>query len=142
MAGLDINALAAQYQGRRFGELVLKHMQEQSLEQTVSALEGAIDALAPEIQKRVTHLLDNANGLAHKREFWADDCGRVLRFIATATAKELGEVGFAASDDELIDVFNVIVLNFAYSAHRDPRMKKFITSSTAGGFLAKLFGGN
>ena len=54
--------------------------------------------------------------------------------------KELQEQGLTTINDELFDIFNIIVMNFAYSAHQDTRLEKFIKSSTDTSFFGRLFG--
>ena len=54
--------------------------------------------------------------------------------------KELKDKGVQLSEENLFDVFNIIVMNFAYSSHKDPRMKKFIKSSIGKGLLGRMFG--
>ena len=140
MAETNIKEMAAQFQGRKFGELVLHHIKQQPFDQLVAAMKGTIEGLRPEIQPAVMGLIDNANPLAIKQEFWSDNCGKVLMFITSMTQKELQEQGLTTINDELFDIFNIIVMNFAYSAHQDPRLEKFIKSSIGTSFFGKLFG--
>ncbi|TND00627.1 MAG: hypothetical protein FD120_2759, partial [Gammaproteobacteria bacterium] len=110
MAETNIKELSEQFRGRRFGELVLYHIKQQPLDQLVAAMKGTIDGLRPEIQSVVMGLIDNANPLARKKEFWSDDCGEVFIFITSMTEKELQAQGLATINDELFDIFNIIVV--------------------------------
>ncbi len=140
MTDVSINQLAAQFEGRKFGELVLHHIDNQSFEQTVSAMQGTMEGLPAQVREGIEELIDNANPLARKKEFWSDDCGTILRFITSIVEKEFQEKGVHLSEETLFDVFNIIVMNFAYSSHKDPRMKKFIKSSVGKGLFGRLFG--
>lgn len=139
MEKTDIKALAAQFKGRKFGELVLLHMRQQPIPQLVNAMQGTLPNLRPEVQSVAMDIIDAANPLAGEKEFWADDCGQVLLFMATLIEKELQKHGLTAINDELLDLFNMIVLNFAYSAHQDSGLEKFIKTSTGTGLWGRLF---
>lgn len=140
MVDVSIDQLSEQFKGRKFGELVLHHIDQQPFKHIVAAMQGTIEGLPLQVRIEMERLLDSANPLAMKKEFWADDCGRVLMFIASMIEKELQETGVMPSEENLFDVFNIIVLNFAYSAHKDPRMKKFIKASIGKGLLGRFFG--
>ncbi len=140
MSKINIESLATQFEGRKFGELVLHHMKNQPFEQIVTAMQGTIEGLPSSIQKEIENLMDNANSLAYKKEFWADDCGQVFKFIVSTTQKELQEKGITPTEDNLFDVFNLIVMNFAYSTYKDPKMKKFIKTSIGKGIFSRIFG--
>ena len=140
MSEINIESLATQFEGRKFGELVLYHIKNQSFEQIIKAMQGTIDSLPSNIQNEIESLLDNANLLAYKKEFWADDCGQILKFIVSAAQKELEEKGVIPTEDNLFDVFNLIVMNFAYSAYKDPKMKKFINTSIRKGIFNWILG--
>ena len=140
MSEVNIESLATQFEGRKFGELVLHHMKKQSFEQIATAMQSTIEGLPSSIQKEIENLIDNANSLAYKKEFWADDCGQIFKFIVSATQKELQGKGVTPTEDNLFDVFNLIVVNFAYSAYKDPKMKKFIKASIGKGIFSRIFG--
>jgi len=140
MTDVSIDKLAEQFEGRKFGELVLHHIDKEPLEQIVAAMQGTMEGLPPQVRSEIEGLIDNANPLATKKEFWSDDCGKIFRFITSIAQKELQEKGVQPSKDNLFDVFNIIVLNFAYSSHKDPRMKKFIKSSIGKGLFGRIFG--
>jgi len=140
MTTVSIDELAKQFKGRKFGELVLHHIDRQSFDQIVAGMSGTIEGLPASIQGEIERLIDSANPLAFEKDFWSDDCGRILRFLTSMVERELNEKGVYASEDNLFDVFNIIVMNYAYSAHKDPRMKKFIKGCVSKGLFAKFFG--
>ena len=140
MTAVSIDQLAEQFEGRKFGELVLHHIDKQPFEQIVAAMQGTMEGLPAQVRGEVEGLIDSANSLAFKKEFWSDDCGRILKFISSMVEKELQEKGCGLSEENTFDVFNIIVLNYAYSAHKDPRMKKFIKGSIGKGLFGRIFG--
>lgn len=140
MHDIDIAQVKVDMAGKKFGDLVLYHMKKQSFEQIQLAMLGTIEALPAPIAKEITSLIDNSLELAYKKEFWADDCGKIYKFITSMAEKDIEEKGGRASEKQLYDMFNIIVLNYAYSGYKDPRMKKFIEKSVGGGLFKKLFG--
>jgi hypothetical protein len=132
--------IEAGMKGKKFGDLVLYHMNKQSFEQIILALTGMIESLPVQISEEITALIDDSVPLGYNKDFWADDCGNIFRFITFMVKKKLKEKGIQPSEDELFDVFNIIVLNFAYNGHKDSNMKKFIKNSVGGGLLKKVFG--
>lgn len=140
MATIDIEALARQFSGKKFGELVLEHRRQQPPEQLLAAIQGTMEPMPPGIQPHVEGMLDRANTLAPKKDFWADDCGRVLLFICSMIDEELIASGLKADQNTLFGMFNVVVMNFAYSSHRDPRLAVFIEKAVGKrGFFSRLF---
>ena len=140
MTAVSIDELAKQFEGRKFGELVLHHIDKQSFNQIVAGMLGTIKGLPASIQGEIERLIDSANSLAFEKDSGSDDCGRILRFLTSMVERELNKKGVCPSEDNLFDVFNIIVMNYAYSAHKDPRMKKFIKGCVSKGLFAKLFG--
>ncbi len=129
MADISIDKLAEQFEGRKFGELVLHHLDNQSFEQIVASMDGTREMLPLQVREGVVELIDRVNSLAREKEFWNNDCGTTFRFIISMTDKELQKKEIYLSEENLFYVFNIIVMNFAYSSHKDPRMRKFIKSS-------------
>lgn len=43
------------------------------------------------------------------------------------------------TDDKLFSMFQIIVLNFAYGAHKHPQSEAFIQQSVGIGFMRRLF---
>jgi len=139
MTDVSIDQLAKQFEGKKFGELVLHHMDEQPFEQIVSALMGMMKGLPDQVREEIEGLIDNVNSLATKKDFWGDDCGAILKFIIFMSEKELREKGVQSSEAVLFDVFNIIVLNFAYAANKEPKLKKFIKKSIGKGLFGGMF---
>ena len=140
MTDVSIAELADQFAGRKFGELVLYHTDKQPVEGIVAAMQGTMEGLPAQARSEIEGLIDNANPLASKKEFWADDCGKITRFITSMVKKELREKGVWLSEEHVFDVFNIIVMNYAYAVHKDPRLKKFIEGSIGKGLWGRIFG--
>ena len=139
ISDVSIDKLAEQFEGRKFGELVLHHIDKHSSQQLIAAIQGTVEALPAQVRGEIEGLIDNANPLAMRKEFWDDDCGKIFRFITSMAEKELREKGVWLSEENLFDVFNIMVMSYAYSSHKDPRMKKFIQKSIGNGLFGGMF---
>ena len=123
------NELAQQYRGRPFGELILYHVSRQSLQHVTEELFRAIEFLPNELQRVRQNWIDFNNSYALREEFWKSDCGDVLLSIVGRAKAFSANHGINADDDTLLNLFDIVVLAFAYTAHGDKRAKKFIQRS-------------
>jgi hypothetical protein len=121
------NDLAQQYRGRPFGELILYHVTRESLQQVTEELFRAI--LPDELQRVRQNWIDLNNPYALREEFWKSDCGDVLLSIVGRAETFSASHGINADDDTLLNLFDIVVLAFAYTAHSDNRAKEFVQRS-------------
>jgi hypothetical protein len=135
----EIEWRAYSYNGIKFGEYVLKSVNKKSFDQTVAEMTRKMNGLPVQLNNEIKSLIDNANSLGRKKEFWNNDCGSILKFITLMAREDLQEKGINPTVDNLFDVFHIIVLNFAYGAHKDQRIKKFIKTSAGKGLFGRLF---
>jgi len=136
---MDINSLAQQFTGRKFGELVLHHYKKQNLRQIMLAMQGTINELPQSARSSIESWIDEVVPLGADASFWQRDCGEVLLEICGSARQKLANYGVRATDDQLLSMFNIIVLNFAYSAHKHATNRAFIKRSTGSGFFRRLF---
>src|SRR5262245_10130698 len=123
--------LAQQYRGRPFGELILYHVNRESLQQVTEELFRVIEFLPIGLKRAKQNWIDLNNSYALREEFWKSDCGDVLLSIvdrAKAFSANHG-INVNADDDTLLNLFDIVVLTFAYTAHSDKRAKEFIQRS-------------
>jgi hypothetical protein len=137
---MDLDALRKQFRGRRFGELILHHRKETDLQSTIAALQGVTQQLPDGAQPLVESWIDEINPNARSEQFWRQDCADALATITAAAASRLRAAGMEPTTEDLFNMFQVIVLNFAYSTHRFPQSKAFIQKALGVGFLGRLFG--
>jgi hypothetical protein len=121
--------LAQQYRGRPFGELILYHVNRESLQQVTEELFRAIEFLPNELQQVRQYWVDVNNPYALREEFWKSDCGDVLLSIVGRAETFSASHGINADDDTLLNLFDIVVLAFAYTAHSDNRAKEFVQRS-------------
>jgi hypothetical protein len=121
--------LAQRYRGRPFGELISYHVNRESLQQVTEELFRAIAFLPNELQRVRQNWIDLNNSYALREEFWKSDCGNVLLSIVGRAKAFSANHGINADDDMLLNLFDIVVFTFAYTAHSDKRAKEFIQRS-------------
>jgi hypothetical protein len=131
--------LAQGFRGRRFGELVLYHVKRESLSQIVAALMHTISLLPQQLQRVSEEWIDTNNHLGLNEQFWQSDCGEVCLSILERAKQHSSRNGVQADNDTLLNLFQIVVLSFAYTAHREPSSKAFIQKAIGIGFLRRFF---
>lgn len=137
---MDLIALAQQFSGRKFGELVLHHCRKQSLAQTITALQGTMEDLPHSARPSVEGWIDQMNPSALDAGFWARDCGDVFLDICLRARPVLKATLTHPTDEQVFSMFQIIVLNFAYAMQKDSKSKAFVQKSIGVGLIGRLFG--
>ena len=137
---VDLVALAHQFSGRKFGELVLYHCKQNNLSRTIAAMQGTIAELPPATRPCVEGWIDEMNPSALNADFWRMDCRDVFLDTCVRARQELRGFIREPTDDDVFTMFQIVLLNFAYAAHRDAKSKAFIQKSVGVGFFGRLFG--
>lgn len=107
---MDLQALSAQFAGRKFGDLVLYHFKNMKQDSVMPALVGYIDA------------------------------GQTFTVICNAAHKRLTDAGIPATADNVFALFQIILVNFVYGLHKQPQLKEFIQKSIGMGLLHRMLG--
>jgi hypothetical protein len=137
---MDLVALGNQFEGRKFGELVLHHVKNQDPQTVIKALLGTVEKLPNTARLGVESWIDEIAPLGKDAGFWQKDCGEALREICGRARHKLTGCGVAPiTDDDVMWMFQIIILNFAYGAHKDAESKAFIQKSIGKNFLRRLF---
>lgn len=138
MSDANVVSLGQQFKGRKFGELVLHHVKAQSLHTVVAALKGTIAKLPSKAAAEVESWIDEIAWLGKNPTFWQRDCGEAFLEICGRARNKLAACGITSpTDEDLLSMFQIIVLNFAYGAHRHAGSKAFIQKSIGIGFLRR-----
>jgi hypothetical protein len=140
MTAISIDQLVKRLEGKRFGELVLHHVNKQPIELIVTEMQERMEWLPAQIRSEIEGLINNVNSLVLKKEFWSDDCGEIAKSITSMVEKELQGKGVPVSEENLFDMFHIIVANYACSTHKDPRIRKLIKRSVGKGPFGRIFG--
>lgn len=70
--------------------------------------------------------IDRWNVRAYEKDFWQMDTAIVFDEIIDDARSILSESGIPLDDETLFNMFNIIVLSYAYSAYGQPKKRKFI----------------
>ncbi|MGE4254640.1 MAG: hypothetical protein AB7E84_05425 [Xanthobacteraceae bacterium] len=132
--------LVRDFRGRTFGELVLFHAKRQSSPQIMEALAETILLLPKGLQGEIEQWIDMNVSDGQWERFWRSDCGEVCLSILERARDHSLRNGAKPDDATLINLFQIVVLNFAYGARQHPSSKAFIQRAIGMGFLRRLFG--
>jgi hypothetical protein len=135
---MDLLELTRQFRGRRFGDLVLHHVRQTNLAQTVAALTGTMAELPPKETIDVEGWIDEIAPMGADESFWRRDCSEVFRDVCELARHRFNARGIYETEDGIFNMFQIVVLNFAYGAHRSPQSKAFIQKALGMGFFQRL----
>ena len=137
---MDLQALSAQFSGRKFGELVLHHYKSMKQDVLVPALVGNIESLPASAQPLTESWIDEVTAYGTDVSFWQSDAGQTFTRICNAARQRFADAGILATDDDVFAMFQIILLNFVYGLHKHPQSKAFIQRSIGMSFLRRMFG--
>ncbi|MFD0985554.1 hypothetical protein [Methyloligella solikamskensis] len=137
----DFDALANQFSGRRFAELILEHASKQSPREVITALSALQSGLSPELKEPVVELVDFVNAMPQPqlRKFFSGDCGdKFLELMDVIKGFLISNYGLQVSRNEAFDIFNIIVLNYAAACQSFPQTNAAMRKAAGHGFLRRL----
>jgi hypothetical protein len=128
---VDLAELRAQYKGTRFYGLIQHQLRRQSQERRsqerrTQGVQGTVLMLPESAQALAEGFIDRWNARAYDREFWQTDTAAVFDEIIEDARTVLRPLGFATDDEAAFDLFNIVVLSYAYSAYDQPKMREFM----------------
>jgi hypothetical protein len=74
----------------------------------------------------VKGFIDRWNLRAYDQTFWDADTASVFDETTKDAMVVLSGIGVQADDEILFNMFNIIVMSYAYSAYNQPKMRKFM----------------
>jgi hypothetical protein len=126
MKPINLTELRAQFTGTRFCQLVHHHLRRQSQGQRTQGVQGTA-ALLPEAARSLAEeFIDRWNIRAYDRDFWQRDSADVFEQIIDDARGILRPLGLATDDEAAFNLFNIVVLSYAYSAYEQPKMREFM----------------
>lgn len=129
---MDLTGLEAQFRGGTFGELVLRHRSQSSVESCLSACQGIIEQLPVQARPLAETWMDEMNALTNSSELWTQDCGDAFASITSAAVRKLKAADVRFTDDDVFNMFQLIVLNYAYATHRSGHSRAIIEQALWG----------
>lgn len=137
---MDIKNLARQFRGRKLGELVMHHYANQSATDAMNALAGTTLLLPKDAQTKMADWVDEVSPIGADPQFWRADCGEAFERLTEFAISYFRDEGINIGEEDALNLFQILILNFTYTAHKNPSSKAFIQKSIGVGFLGRLFG--
>jgi len=126
MKPVNLAELRAQFKGKRFCELVSHHLRRLSQAQRTQGVQGTV-ALLPEAARGLAEqFIDRWNTRVYDRDFWQRDTADVFEEIIEDARGVLRPLGLATDDEAAFNLFNIVVVGYAYSAYDQPKMREFM----------------
>jgi hypothetical protein len=123
---VNLSELRAGFEGRPFCQLIDHHLNRQNQDQRIQGINGTIAMLPDEARGLVEGFIDRWNLRAYDKSFWQTDTASMFDEITQDAKNVLSETGLRADDDMLFNMFNIVVLSYAYSAYHQPKMREFM----------------
>lgn len=126
MQSINLPDLRAQFAGTRLRELVQHHLRRQSQCRRIDGLQATINLL-PEVARGVAEgFIDRWNAHVYDQEFWERDTSEVFDDIIADARTVLRPLDLETDDEAAFNLFNIVVMNYAYSAYDQPKMREFM----------------
>ncbi|MGB2944689.1 MAG: hypothetical protein WBB80_06305 [Nitrospira sp.] len=126
MQSINLPDLRAQFAGTRLRELVQHHLRRQSQRRRIDGLQATINLL-PEVARGVAEgFIDRWNAHVYDQEFWERDTSEVFDDIIADARTVLRPLDLETDDEAAFNLFNIVVMNYAYSAYDQPKMREFM----------------
>ncbi len=123
---VNLSELRAGFEGRPFSQLIEHHLNRQTQDQRIQGINGTIARLPEEARGLVEGFIDRWNCRVYDPAFWQTDTASVFDEITEDAKNVLSDIGLAVCDDMLFNMFNIVVLSYAYSAYDQPKMRRFM----------------
>ncbi len=132
MKPVNLSELRTQFRSGRFCQLIQHHLDRQSQDERVRGIQGTV-AMLPEAARLLAEgFIDRWNVRAYDKRFWQRDTTAVFDEIIDDARGVLRPLGLATDDEAAFNMFNIVVLSYAYSAYDQPKMRKFMRIGSTG----------
>lgn len=126
MGSVNLAELRAQFTGTRFCQLVQHHLRRQSQSERTQGVLRTIASLPETARTLAEEFIDRWNTRIYDRDFWQRDTADVFDEIIADARNVLRPLGLAKDDEAAFNLFNIVVLSYAYSAFDQPKMREFM----------------
>jgi hypothetical protein len=123
---INLDELREQYRGTRFAQLVQHQLNHQSQDQRINGIRGTIAMLPEQARPLVEGFIDRWNVRAYDQQFWQRNTALIFEEIIQDARAILSPLGLEVDDEAVFNMFNIVVLSYAYSAYDQPKMREFM----------------
>ncbi len=127
MGSVNLDSLKVQFKGKPFNQLIKYHLRRQK--NTLKLREATIGTLAMLSESAYqldVDFIDKWNERVYEQSFRGKDTSEVFVEIIDDARSFLLSVGIPTDDETLFNMFQIVVLSYAYSASDQPTKRKFI----------------
>jgi hypothetical protein len=122
----DLGVLRVRFKGKPFYKLVEHHLKKQSQTERIQGIQGTIAMLPHQAQGIAEDFIDRWNQHAYDQSFWQQDTASVFEEIVNDARAVLSEATIPFDDETLFNMFNIVVVSYAYSAYDQPKIREFL----------------
>ncbi len=127
MERINLERLKVQFKGKPFNKLIKYHLKRQGNADKLRQETVGTMAMLPESAYGLCmDFIDRWNDRAYEQSFWRRDTSEVFSEITEDAHSLLSSAGIPTDDETLFNMFQIVVLSYAYSASDQPKMRKFI----------------
>ncbi len=123
---VNLSELRAGFRGKPFCQLIRHHLRQQGQDQRIQGIHATVATLPEGARGLVEGFIDRWNVRVYEKDFWQSDTASVFDEITKDARDVLCDTGLAIDDEMLFNMFNIIVLSYAYSAYDQPKMREFM----------------
>ena len=127
MEEINMEQLKIGFAGKPFNLLVKHHLKRtKSAEKLRVAIMGTTAMLPPVARSLAVDFIDRWNERAYEEELWHMDTSEVFADIVEDARSLLLSAGAPADDETLFNMFQIVILSYAYAAVDQKSMRKSI----------------
>ena len=127
MKEANIENLKIQYKGTPFRLLLKAHLKgRKNAQYFMTACNETILLLPDSVRGLCMGFIDSWLPLANDKDYWNTDASKVLTRIIDDADELLSSSNLPVSDEILFNMFQIVILSYAYSAVSQPKMRKFM----------------
>ena len=126
METINLEQLKSSFRGRPFYQLIEYHLKKQNTRKLQKAVLETMELLPQEVKHLAEGFIDTWNEQVYNKEFWSKDTSEIFTMIIEDAREVLHEENIPVDDETLFNMFQIVVLSFAYSASNQPKMQEFI----------------
>ena len=123
ISGISIPGMIADLRGKQYRRLVEAHLRKLG-KNLPGSIAAAVVLFTPEERRAAEAIIDNFNAKGYDQAFWSSDAGDVLESISHKLDDALSPA--TADEAALFNLFQLVTMNFAWMAHEQKELRKFI----------------
>lgn len=121
---MNLNTMSKQYEGTTLGKLIRHHIDKKSTDDLGLAWVVTIERFESALHDQIDRLTINLAEFVVANNLARNDLSQTFNGLIEIIKGQLSKNGIQLADDQLFDIFNIVVLRLAHSASTRPDLKK------------------